>query len=176
MENSKASSKSIILNYGLLLGILSVVLGVILYVTNAYLDANWVYGTISFLIIVAVVVLGINAFKKQNHNFLSLKEAIKIGLGITLIAGIISVIWQLILMNILEPNYMDQLADMQREQMINNFPNMTDSQINDAMAMNAKFSSAWFVAAIALIGSLFQGLIIGLIAGLIMKNKNPQDI
>lgn len=175
MEKSKANSKSIILNYGLLLGILSVVLGVILYVTNAYLDPNWIYGIIGFLITVGVIVLGINAFKKQNQNFLSLKEAIKIGLGITLIGGIISVIWQLVLMNVLEPNYMEQLANIQREQMTDNFPNMSDSQINDAMAMNAKFSSAWIIAAIALIGSLFQGLIIGLIAGLIMKNKNPQD-
>jgi hypothetical protein len=176
MENSKANSKSTILNYGVLLGILSVVLGVVMYVTNAYLDPNWVYGTIGFLIIVVVVVLGIKAFKKQNHNFLSLKEALKIALGITLIAGIISVIWQLILMNVLEPDYMNQVADIQRDQMTNRFPNMSESQVNDAMAMNAKFTSVWIIAAMALIGNLFLGLIIGLITGLIMKNKNPQDV
>jgi hypothetical protein len=44
------------------------------------------------------------------------------------------------------------------------------------MEMNAKFSSPWIVAAFAIIGNLFFGFIIALIAGLIMKNKNPQDV
>ena len=79
-------------------------------------------------------------------------------------------------MNVLEPDYMSQMADVQRTQMTENFPNMSESQINDAMEMNAKFSSPWIVAAFAIIGNLFFGFIIALIAGLIMKNKNPQDV
>lgn len=176
MENSKSNSKGVILNYGVLLGILSVVLGVIMYVTNDYLNPGWVYGTIGFIVIIVAIVLGIKAYKSQNNNYLSLKEAFKLGLGIALIGALISVVWQLILMNVLEPDYMSQMADVQRTQMTENFPNMSESQINDAMEMNAKFSSPWIVAAFAIIGNLFFGFIIALIAGLIMKNKNPQDV
>ncbi|HEY9183742.1 MAG TPA: DUF4199 domain-containing protein [Salegentibacter sp.] len=175
MEIQKTDSKGIIINYGVLLGILSVVLGVIMYVTNAYLNPSFYFSVASFLIMVAIIVLGIRTYKKANQTYLSLTEALKLGLGIALIGGIIGAIWQLLLMTVIEPDYMMQMADVQREVMLERFPNMTDSQIDDAMAMNEKFSSPWIMMAIAIIGSLFFGFFISLVAGLIMKNKNPYE-
>lgn len=175
MDTQKADSKGIIINYGVLLGILSVVLGVIMYVTNAYLNPSIYFSIVSFLIMVVVIVLGIRTFKIANQSYLSLTEALKLGLGIALIGGIIGAIWQLLLMTVIEPNYMMQMADMQREVMLERFPNMTDSQIDDAMVMNEKFSSPWIMMAMAIIGSLFFGFLISLVTGLIMKNKNPYE-
>lgn len=175
MEIQKTDSKGIIINYGVLLGILSVVLGVIMYVTNAYLNPSFYFSIVSFLIMVVVIVLGIRTYKTANQSYLSLTEALKLGLGIALIGGIIGAIWQLLLMTVIEPDYMMQMADVQREVMLERFPNMTDSQIDDAMAMNEKFTSPWIMMATAIIGSLFFGFIISLVAGLIMKNKNPYE-
>lgn len=175
MEIQKTDSKGIIINYGVLLGILSVVLGVIMYVTNAYLNPSFYFSIVSFLIMVVVIVLGIRTYKIANQSYLSLTEALKLGLGIALVGGIIGAIWQLLLMTVIEPDYMMQMADMQREVMLERFPNMTDAQIDDAMAMNEKFSSPWIMMAIAIIGSLFFGFLISLVTGLIMKNKNPYE-
>ncbi|HSP13066.1 MAG TPA: DUF4199 domain-containing protein [Salegentibacter sp.] len=175
MDIQKTDSKSIIINYGVLLGILSVVLGVIMYVTNAYLNPSFYFSIVSFLIMVVVIVLGIRTFKIANQSYLSLTEALKLGLGIALVGGIIGAIWQLLLMTVIEPDYMMQMADMQREVMLERFPNMTDAQIDDALTMNEKFSSPWIMMAIAIIGSLFFGFLISLVTGLIMKNKNPYE-
>ena len=175
MNNQTANSKGIIVNYGLLLGILSIALGVIMYVTNSHLKPNIAFSVISFLITVVVIVLGIKAFKKANSSFLSLSQSLKIGLGIALIAGILGAIWQLLLVTVIEPDFLTQMADMQRQTMTESFPNMTESQLNDAMAMNEKFSSPWIMMAMAIIGSLFFGFIISLVAGLIMKKKNPYE-
>lgn len=173
METQKTEAKKFVLNYGVLLGILSVLMGVITYVTNAYLNPSWVTGTISFLITVVVISLAIRAFKTENGGFLGLGEALKVGIGVAVIAGIIGAIWMFLLMNFIEPEYVNQLAEVQREAMMEANPNMTDAQLETAMEFNAKFSSPYMLLAFTLIGSLFMGLIISLIAGLIMKNKNP---
>lgn len=173
METQKTEAKQFVLNYGVLLGILSVFMGVITYVTNAYLNPSWIWGTISFLITVVVISLAIRAFKTKNSGFLSLGEALKVGIGVAVIGGIIGAIWMFLLMNYIEPEYVNQLAEVQRETISEANPNMTEAQMNTAMEFNAKFTSPYFLLAFTLIGSLFMGLIISLIAGLIMKNKNP---
>lgn len=173
MEINQTDSKKFILSYGLILGVLSVVLGVVLYVTNAYLNPSFWFSVVAFLLMVVVIVLGISGYKKENGGFLSLTESFKIGLGIALIAAIIAAVWQLLLMKVLEPDYLIKMGEMQREQMLQQFPEMTESQLEEAAAMNEKFSSPWIMMAISIIGNLFFGFLIALVAGLIMKNKNP---
>src|SRR5680860_1920400 len=86
MEIQKVEAKKFVLNYGILLGILSVILGVIMYVTNAYTDPSLIYAAISYLILIAVISFGINAFKTENGGFLNLGDALKIGIGIAAVS------------------------------------------------------------------------------------------
>ena len=153
-----------------------VILGVIMYVMDYHLNPHWSFMIISFAIFIAVVVYGIKAFKKENGGFLSLGEAIKVSVGIGLIAAIISGIWSIILMTVIEPDYASQMADVQREQMIERFPEMTDQQINQAVEMSAGFSSPWITFASTLVMYMLFALIVGLIAGAVMKQKRPYDV
>lgn len=173
METQSAKPSKFILNYGLLLGIISVVLGVIMYVTNEYLDPHWAYSVLGYAIFIIVVVLGIKAYKSANGTYLSIGEAIKVGVGIALIGGIISIIWTLLLMNVIEPTSMEQLQEIQAEAMRER--GMTEAQISAGLEMASNFTSPWITGAISIVASLFFGLIVGLLAGLIMKNKNPYD-
>lgn len=175
MENPKPNSKKIIINYGLMLGLISVLLGVVMYVTNAYLNPSFIYSLVGFVILIVFIFLGINAYKKENAGYLSIKEALKIGVGISLIGGLIGMVWMLLLMFVVEPEFMNQLADVQREQIDEQYPNMTDAQKQNALEMSAKFSSPWIMAAFSLVGNLFFGLLISLVVGLIKKNKNPYE-
>ncbi|HET7360352.1 MAG TPA: DUF4199 domain-containing protein [Salinimicrobium sp.] len=171
METQSPKTSKFILNYGILLGIISVVLGVIMYVTNSYLDPSWIYIVISLAISIAILFIGIKAFKTENGGFLSLGEALKVGVGISLISGIITSIWSFLLMTVIEPTYMDQMMDMQREKMAER--GMAEAQIDAAMEMSAGFMSPWISIAIQLAVGLFFGLIIALIIGLILRQKNP---
>lgn len=176
MEIQQAPEKKFILNYGVLLGIISIVLGVVMYVTNAYLNPSMIYTIIGFLVLIVVISMGIKAFKNENGGFLNLKEAIKVGIGIAVIGGILSALWTLLLVNVIEPDFMLQMSDVQREQMTERFPEMTETQLDNAMEMSSRFMSPWFTVAVSLIGNLFFGLIIALIAGLIMKQERPYDV
>ncbi|GAA3516371.1 hypothetical protein GCM10022393_33090 [Aquimarina addita] len=174
MENEQASTKKIIIQYGVLFGIASVLLGVVLYVTNAYKDPHWSYSILSFLLIISVISLGIKAYKTANNGFLTLSDALKTGIGIALVGGIISVIWAFILTTVIEPEYMQQVLEIQKEKMIEDNPNFSQEQIDQSMAIAEKFTSPYITIAFSMIGSLFFGFIVSLFAGLIMQRK-PED-
>lgn len=175
METQQVKASKFILNYGTILGIIMVVLGVIMYVANAHLNPHWSFSILTLAIFISVLSFGIKAFKKENGGFLTLGEALKVGVGIALIGGIIGAIWSLVLTTFIEPDYFTQMAEVQREQMLERFPEMTDQQLENAAEMNAKFSKPWFTFAVSIVSNLLLGLVVGLIAGLIMKQKRPYE-
>ncbi|TYP71683.1 DUF4199 domain-containing protein [Aquimarina intermedia] len=171
MENTQVSAKKIIINYGLLLGIVSVVFGVILYVTDSYMDQNWMHSLIGFLILIGAIVYGIKAYKTANGGFLTLGEGIKVGIGIALVGGLISVVWTLLLMQVIEPDMMERMAEVSREKMQEQYPDFTQEQLDQSAAMAEKFSSPFIISAFSLLFNLFFGFIFALIASLVMQKK-----
>jgi preprotein translocase subunit YajC len=171
METQQPTARKFILNYGVLLGVASIVLSVILYVLNMHMERSMVSGLLGFAIMIAVIVYGINEFKKTNGNLLSLSQALKVGVGIALIGGIIGAIYNLIFMNFIEPDFMDKMMELQIEKMVEQNPNLTQAQIDTSMEMGKKFSSPMITTAFSVIGSIFFGFVISLIAGFIMKKE-----
>ena len=173
IKDNPISAKDTMLKFGLLLGILTILFNVILYVTDNYLAPHWSLGMLNFVMIIVVIILAFKAFKESNGGFLKLGEAIKIGLGVSLIAALIGAIWVLVLTQVLEPNYSELALDAIRTQMIEMYPDMTDSQIDQTISFQEPFTKIGFMIPIAIMLSLFFGFIISLIGGLIMKKENP---
>ena len=172
MENQKPQARKTILNYGLILGVVSILIGVVMYVTDMYIEKSWLGTVISILLTVVIIGYGINEFKKHNAGYLTLGQALKVGVGIALVGGIIGVIYQLIFVNFIEPDFVENMMQLQFDKMIEQNPDMTQEQIDMSMEMGRKFSSPWITSAIAIIGSLFIGLVISLIIGLVMKKES----
>lgn len=173
METQNASVKKIALNFGLLLALTSIVISVFTYVTDNHIDRPWWLSVISTLVMVAIIVYGLKAFKKENGGFLSLGEAIKVGLAISAISAIIAVIYNYVFITVIEPEYITQLLEFTEEKTIADNPEMTESQLNMTMDMIEKFMSPVMLSAFIIVGSLFFGLIISLISGLVMKQNRP---
>lgn len=173
MENVKASSTKIMINYGILLGVVSVLLNVVMYVTNNHLQPHWSVQIIGLLLFIAIVVVALKAFKKENGGYMKLGQALKVGLGVALIAAIIGAIYTYLLMTVIEPTYMDQVMEIQQEAMLKQ--DIPQEQMDAALAMSEKFSGPGIVVTFQLIAGLFFGFIISLIAGLAMKKDNPYE-
>lgn len=175
MENQEPSIKKIALNYGILLALLSIVTQVISYVLDVHIDRPLWLTILQIAISVGVVVMGLKAYKTANEGYLTLIQALKIGVAISLIAGIIAVLFNYIFMNYIDPDYIQKAMDFSQEQMIEQNPNMSQDQIDMAMNMSAKFMTPAVMAAFAMISSLFFGFLISLVTGLIMKRNPPQQ-
>ena len=71
MENQAASSKSIMLNYGLYNGLAGVLLQVFLYATGMIYDQPWWVGVLGFVISIALIFMGTKAFRHTNNGLLN---------------------------------------------------------------------------------------------------------
>lgn len=174
MDNQKASLKKIALNYGLLLGLASIALSVVTYVMGVHLERPWWASALGIVIMAALIVYGLKAFKLDNGGFLSLGEAIKVGLAISVIAGIIGAIYNYVFVTVIEPDFVAQMMEITKEQMIEQNPEMTEEQMEMGLSITEKFMSPGIMSAMAIIFTLFLGFIISLISGLIMKQNRPE--
>lgn len=166
------SSKKVMINYGLILGLISILISVGVYASGNAYNQHWSIGLISFAIMVILIALGIKKLKQNNNDSLTLAEALKTGIGIALISGILSAIYTYIFVTIIEPDfYVNLLASIERQWMEQG---MTDEQIQTTLAMTKKMSGPFMTITFSIIGSLFFGFIISLITGLIMKKDKAQ--
>lgn len=173
MENKVKTSKDVILNYGLLLGFASIIVASANYALGNPYKPHWSISIISIVISTVFIVMGIKKVKQIQQGNLTLGEAIKTGLGISLLSGILYVFFFLILTTFVEPDFYVKVMEIQKETMIEQYPDFSDEQLESSLAMAEKFTKPWITAAFALIGSLFFGFIISLIGGLVMKGEAP---
>ncbi|WP_286760551.1 DUF4199 domain-containing protein [Salegentibacter sp. UBA1130] len=176
MENStKVSPGKFGANYGLVLGIILVLISIIMYVTGMALEGKQWPMYIFYFIFLIVIVLAIKGYKKNNANYLSLSEALKTGVSAAVISGLIYLVYNILFNYVIEPNFAEDMIDVARDNM-NEMGNLTDEQIEMSLQWIKWVSNPFLGGAIWLGFSAFFGLIYSLIAGLIMKNKNPQDV
>ncbi|NCO63994.1 MAG: DUF4199 domain-containing protein [Flavobacteriales bacterium] len=170
MESQKLSPGKFALNYGLLLGLLMVIIGVISYVTGWALELkqwpNWIY----YIAFPVTIFYTISKYKKTNDNLLSLGEAIKIGLAIGLISALVYAVYGLIFNYVIDPEFMSQMMEVTKDKMLEN-PNLTEEIVDKQMKMMEKFMNPVIGTAIWIALSALFGLIYSLIGGLIMKRE-----
>ncbi len=171
MEENQPQTGNFAWKYGALAGAAVVVFSLMLYSMDMIYQQDMAISLIPFVLIAIAIVLGIIQFKSGSLGFLSLSEALKIGTGVGVVAGIIGVLYMLLLTNVIEPDYMDNLFATQRETVMAENPNITPEQIDQGIEMQKKF--AWLGYPVALIINALFGLIVGLITGLILKKQKP---
>ena len=70
------------------------------------------------------------------------------------------------------PEFIEMQKETAYEQMIEQNPSMTQEQIDQAMNISGMFMSPGFFSIMSVVGALFFGLIVSLIAGLIMRSDD----
>jgi len=172
MENQQPKTGKFALNYGLLLGGISVVFAFILYTMDLHYQGGMPMLFIGLAIMLGVIIFGLSQFKKANGGFMTFGQGLKIGVGICLIGGIISMIFQLILANVIDPEMLNKQLEIAKVQMQER--GMTPAQIEAQISTSRKFSTPVFQIALGLIFSIFSGFILSLIPALVMK-KAPSE-
>lgn len=170
METQKLTTGKQSLNYGLLLGAVGVAFNFMLYTVDAHTTQSPVIQIVNIAISVAIIFWGILGFKKANGGFLKMSEALKLGTGMSLIAGILQIGYTLLLVNVLDTGFVRRVIELRIAEAAQQ-NGMTPEQIEQGIEMGIKFF--WFGYPVMLIVSVIFGLIIGLVGGLIFK-KSPE--
>lgn len=170
METQQPSTGKFAMNYGIILGVVMVLIAVITYVTGMALEGVQWPQYLYYIIFPVIIFYAISKFKSANANVLSLGQAIKIGLVIGAVSAIVYAIYGLVFNYIIDPEFIVQMKDVVRDKMLEN-PNMTQELVDQQMVWVEKMMSPIVGTAFWIAASLLFGLIWSLIAGLVMKKE-----
>ncbi len=168
MEN-QVSSKSIILNYGLALGIISLFPSIIKYALGENYLENDIYTLIiSIVLTIVFVIISIKKIKILNNGFLSWGQGLKAGVGVVLISMIIVILYLLIFSNFIEPDFKQLAIEAAEQKWID--AGMSDEQIEISRDMANKYFNLSLYGSTVL-ASLFFGFVISAIVSAIMQKR-----
>ena len=174
MDNSASSIKSIIITYGIILGSISVVFQLMLFFLDMHYKNDSTAGIVSLIIMIGVLLYSFISHKKINGGYILLSEALKIGLGVSLVSALITIIYTQILINFLDPETMQKSLDLTMDTMRSENPEISQEALDTVRSIQEKMSSPLIFSAVQIIFSLFFGFIISLISGLIVKKSRPE--
>nr|WP_315136758.1 DUF4199 domain-containing protein [uncultured Capnocytophaga sp.] len=180
METKNVNFLSIALRNGILLGLASVAFTVLLYVTDFLYTDNTLLAVITWLINIAIsvvfIAIAVEQYKKANEGFLSIGEAIKVGVLVAVIAGVIGAIYQVIYATIIDPDYYDKVVEVAMKKMsaMANFNEEQLEEFQDKMYTNKPSIVSSFSTSI--IFSAIGGLIISAIVGAVKKKEQPMPL
>ncbi len=170
MEELEVKTGKFALTYGAILGGIYLIFNGMLFSMDLHYSKDTTIQIVVILLMVGVIVWGIINFRKANQGYLKLSQALKIGAGIALIAGIAVIIYTMVLSNFLDPDFAKNTAEIQREASIAS-GYMSDEQIQQQY--DGTINYFWMSYPFILILYIIFGLVCGLISGLILKKQNP---
>ena len=181
METKNVNFLSIVLKNGLLLGLASVAFNVVLYVTDLLYTDSTLMGILTWLVATAIsvvfIIMAIEQYKKANEGFLSIGEAIKVGVVVAVIAGVIGAIYQVIYTTIIDPDYYEKVVEVTMKKMSGITSNFTEEQMEEFQdKMYANKPSIVSSFSTSIIFSAIGGLIISAIVGVVKKKEQPMPL
>lgn len=174
MENQNLELKKYISQYGALLGGISVVFGLMLFSMDMHYQNETSTTIVSLVLTLGVIVFAQYSYRKDNEDFMSLSQGIKMGLGIGAVSGLINVAYFLVLSNVLDPEMMNKALEMGMNQFLDQNPEASQDMINQVESMQEKFSGPIISSSFLIIASLLTSFVISLITGLILKRNRPE--
>ena len=173
MDQQLTTGKAALI-YGGLLGASSLVFSLMLYFLDMHYQQDTLQTVVSIGLMIGFTVWGMIAFRQSNDGYISLSEALKVGMGVSLISGIIGIATSLLVTEVLDPNTMEKAMDIAFEKVRIDNPELTEEQISASREMQERFSTPVIRSTFIIIWTLFIGFIISLIAGLVVKKSQPE--
>ena len=155
--------------FGLIAAGIGIVFSLMIYFMDMLYNQSPVIQAINILIPSTLAILAIQTFKKDNDGLLSLKQSVKMGVGVFLVAGIIGLLYFTVFINIIEPDFITNTAQMQADALREARPEMQENTIQMQQENTEKFFYASFP--IILIFNLLIGLVVGLVTGIFTKKS-----
>ena len=167
MENPQIDYKKQSTLHGLILGLYSAVL---LWLTHKFnFEDNLLISLISITVAVLLVFFPIHQYKINNDNLLKLGTALKIGLIVGLVGGLIYAIYTYYHYISVDSEFIPKTIEESRQALELQKNDMPDEQYEQAKAMTETMVSPFFFATFGLFTILFKSFIIALVIGLIKK-------
>jgi ABC-type antimicrobial peptide transport system permease subunit len=174
MEENQPKTGKFALTYGLLLGGASAIFSLMLYSMDMHYQNEWPVLIISIALSLTALIVAMIQFKKANNGFMSFGQALKVGVGVCLIGGVIAIIFGQIMMNFIDPDMLSKTMEFQRQKLMEGTA-LPPDQIEAQLAMQEKFTTPSMIILFGLLTSIISGFIYSLIPALVLKKQEVLD-
>ncbi|MFN8355693.1 MAG: DUF4199 domain-containing protein [Spirosomataceae bacterium] len=168
MENQPSTAR-VALKWGIIIGVASIVYSTILFLAGQF--GNQSLGYISYLILIAGLVLAMKDFRSQNEGFMRYGQGLGLGALTSAVSGVLGGIYTYIYMSFIDTTLTSQMLDKAREEWEKR--GMSEEQMEQAAQMTQMFTSPGMIFVFAVFFSILFGLILSLIIAAIMKKDKP---
>jgi len=169
MENKPVSVWKGTINVALMLALVLIIYSLILY----FLDQtfNRALGSLSFIILIAGLVLGIRSFRDDSRGgVLTYGQGVGAGTVISLYAGIISAIFGIIQFTLIDPDLIEKMYTFMEEQMIAQ-GRLPESLIEQQMVFMKKIMTPVTTPLFGIISNVFYGVLISLVVSIFFRRE-----
>jgi predicted amino acid-binding ACT domain protein len=158
------------MRYGLITGLISIIISFGLNIAHLEQSpAKW----LTLAVMIAGIVLGQQAFKKLNGEFMSYGQGLGVGMVIAGVSAVLSAAFSYIYVTFIDSEMTARLLDKARADMEAQ-GKLSDAQIDQAMHWTAMFMQGPALVAVALVGGIMMGLLVSLITAAVLKNPKPE--
>ncbi len=171
MENQDPKTRSLAIKYGIISGAIGIVFGLMLYFIDMHYQGGFGVLAVQIIITLVIIILAFREYKQKNEGFMTLGKALKLAVGLCLIGGLIGIVYNLLLTNVIDPEFFTKQEAFQTQSLQEY--GLSQEQIDQQLEFGRKFRSPIFTIPVFLVISALFGLILGLITGLIMKKERP---
>lgn len=172
MENTTTpvSASSVGIRYGLITGLVMVILTLGLNMSGLEQSpAKW----LSLVVLVGGIWMAHTFFKQHNQGFMSYGQGLGIGSLLGGIAGLLNGVVSYVYINFIDTEFLTRSMERARADMEAQ-GKLSDEQIEQALAMAAKFTNGPFMLIGAILGTLLFGFLLSLIISAITKHTRPE--
>ncbi len=164
------------LNLGITMGLLGILLFLLMVVLEPGMMILSVIGIVGFLIAIILPVIFIRKERESNGGFITFGEAFKLSFVGLLIGGAVGMIFQLLYIQVIDPEFPERIT-AQTIEMTNNFMGGMDDEMREQILRDAEADSLERYTIVGQIKSFGIALIfyavISLILSAILK-RNPE--
>jgi hypothetical protein len=157
------------IRYGLMVGIGSILLHLILFITHLYVEYPYIAYLDNIIMLIGLV-LACNAFKKGYYNTMTFKQGFSVGVWSILVSSLITATFIFIYIEIdkslLEALRGEEMRDIASQK-------LSDEQFKQLMDNMDTFMSPWFIAGVRLVRGLGIGVVLAAVVATVLK-KDPE--
>jgi len=158
--------------FGLITGVVLIVFSLIMFLLDLYLNraVSW----IGYLFLIAGMIYGTLEYRKKYANgFLTYGKAFLSCLWIGLFAGILSSLYFFVFIKFIHPGFTNELLEQARQSMMTSQPDMSEDQVEQALAISAKFMNPGMMVIWGLVTYTAISAVLGLIMAIFLKKEDP---
>jgi len=170
-ENKKPNMIKPAMNFGLYFGVILVAFSVLSWALNMMMESYLTY--INYIVMIACLYFFAKKYRDEHAGgYITYGKALKFNALTLVFTSFIVGFYTFIFFKFIEPTMIEKILEKTRDVMIEKNADLTEEQIDIALAMQKKFMTPLLMFISSIFGTYLMGIIFSLVTSIFVKKKD----